>query len=65
VLRNEIAKHCQVPPSSLSNIILEEESRWGAHSEKRKKHENFAKWRTRNLISAVVPTDEVWKYSNK
>jgi hypothetical protein len=27
VLRNEIAKHCQVPPSSLSNIILEEESR--------------------------------------
>jgi hypothetical protein len=40
--RNEIAKHFQLPPSSLSNIILrkasilEEESRCGAHSEKRK-----------------------------
>jgi hypothetical protein len=42
VLRNEIEEHFQLPPSSLSNIILrkasilEEESRRGAHSEKRK-----------------------------
>jgi predicted transcriptional regulator len=42
VSRNEIAKYFGLPPSSLSNIILwkasilEEESRCGAHSEKRK-----------------------------
>jgi hypothetical protein len=42
VSRNEIAKHCQLPPSSLCNIILqkasflEAESWCGAHSEKRK-----------------------------
>jgi hypothetical protein len=42
VSRNEIAKHFGLPPPSLSNIILrkasilEEESRFGAHYEKRK-----------------------------
>jgi hypothetical protein len=42
VSRNDIVKHFQLPPSSLSNIILqkasilEEESRRGAHSKKRK-----------------------------